>query len=99
MPDNVGDVRDALEPYGYPDMRTTQRSAVTLTGTAPGRPMTLARGHGCDLRMCRSAAPAFAGSRRTGPEIAEKAARVTFLSACPHLSAPEETVDAIQARL
>ena len=31
MPDNVGDVPDAVEPYGYPDMRTTLRIAVTLT--------------------------------------------------------------------
>jgi len=46
MPDNVGDVRDALEPYGYPEMRTTPRNAVTLTGDALGRPMIFGHGHG-----------------------------------------------------
>ena len=29
MPDNVGDVRGAREPYGYPEMKTTQRNAVS----------------------------------------------------------------------
>jgi sigma-B regulation protein RsbQ len=37
MPDNVGDVPDTTEPYGYPDMRTTQRNAVTLTGNQLGQ--------------------------------------------------------------
>jgi sigma-B regulation protein RsbQ len=51
MPDNGGDVPDATEPYGYPDMRTTQRNAVTLTGNQLGQPMVFAHGYGygCDL--------------------------------------------------
>jgi sigma-B regulation protein RsbQ len=64
MPDNEGDVRDALEPYGYPDMRTTQRNAVTMTGNALGQPMVFAHGYGCDQNMWRLVAPAFADTYR-----------------------------------
>ena len=60
MPDNTGDVQDAREPYGYPDMRTTQRNAVTLTGNPAGQPMVFAHGFGCDQNMWRLVAPAFA---------------------------------------
>jgi sigma-B regulation protein RsbQ len=64
MPDNGGDVRDALEPYGYPDMKTTQRNAVTLTGNPLGQPMMFAHGYGCDQNMWRLVAPAFADQYR-----------------------------------
>jgi sigma-B regulation protein RsbQ len=64
MPDNVGDVRDVVEPYGYPDMRTTRRNAVTLTGNPLGQPMVFAHGYGCDQNMWRLVAPAFAGTHR-----------------------------------
>ncbi len=64
MPDNVGDVQDALEPYGYPDMRTTQRNAVTVTGNQLGQPMVFAHGYGCDQNMWRHVAPAFADTYR-----------------------------------
>jgi sigma-B regulation protein RsbQ len=64
MPDNQGDVPDALEPYGYRDMRTTQRNAVSLTGNPTGQPMVFAHGYGCDQNMWRLVAPAFADSHR-----------------------------------
>jgi len=64
MPDNRGGVQDALEPYGYRDMRTTQRNAVTVTGNPAGRPMVFAHGYGCDQNMWRLVAPAFADSHR-----------------------------------
>ncbi len=64
MPDNQGDVQDAGEPYGYRDMRTTQRNAVTLTGNPTGQPMVFAHGYGCDQNMWRHVAPAFADSHR-----------------------------------
>jgi sigma-B regulation protein RsbQ len=64
MPDNQGDVQDALEPYGYRDMRTTQRNAVTMTGNPTGQPMVFAHGYGCDQNMWRLVAPAFADSHR-----------------------------------
>jgi sigma-B regulation protein RsbQ len=64
MPDNVGDVQAAGEPYGYPDMRTTQRNAVTLTGNPLGQPMMFAHGYGCDQNMWRFVAPAFAETHR-----------------------------------
>ena len=64
MPDNLGDVRDGLEPYGYPDMRTTQRNAVTLTGNDLGQPMVFAHGYGCDQNMWRLITPAFADTHR-----------------------------------
>ena len=64
MPDNGGDVPDATEPYGYPDMRTTHRNAVTLTGNQLGRPMVFAHGYGCDQNMWRQVAPAFADTHR-----------------------------------
>lgn len=64
MPDNRGDVQDASEPYGYRDMRTTQRNAVTLTGIPTGQPMVFAHGYGCDQNMWRLVAPAFADSHR-----------------------------------
>jgi sigma-B regulation protein RsbQ len=60
MPDNLGDVRDARESYGYRDMRTTQRNAVTTTGNPLGQPMVFAHGYGCDQNMWRHVAPAFA---------------------------------------
>jgi sigma-B regulation protein RsbQ len=64
MPDNQGDVRDALEPYGYPDMKTTLRNAVTVTGNELGRPMVFAHGYGCDQNMWRYVAPAFTDTHR-----------------------------------
>jgi sigma-B regulation protein RsbQ len=64
MPDNEGDVPDVEEPYGYPDMRTTQRNAVTLTGNPLGQPMVFAHGYGCDQNMWRFVAPAFADTHR-----------------------------------
>jgi sigma-B regulation protein RsbQ len=64
MPDIVGDVRDALEPYGDPEMKTTQRNAVTVAGNPDGRPMMFAHGYGCDQNMWRFVAPAFADEYR-----------------------------------
>lgn len=53
-------MRDAPEPYGDPEMRTTQRNAVTLTGNPDGQPMVFAHGYGCDQNMWRFVVPAFA---------------------------------------
>jgi sigma-B regulation protein RsbQ len=64
MADNQGDVQDAVEPYGYPDMKTTVRNAVTTTGNQLGQPMVFAHGYGCDQNMWRFVAPAFADSHR-----------------------------------
>ncbi|MGX6605060.1 alpha/beta fold hydrolase [Micromonosporaceae bacterium Da 78-11] len=64
MPDNQGDVQDALEPYGYPDMKTTRRNAVTMTGNELGQPMVFAHGYGCDQNMWRFVAPAFTDTNR-----------------------------------
>jgi sigma-B regulation protein RsbQ len=64
MPDNLGDVPDDAEPYGYRDMRTMQRNAVTLTGNDLGQPMMFAHGYGCDQNMWRLVAPAFADTHR-----------------------------------
>jgi sigma-B regulation protein RsbQ len=64
MPDNMGDVPDRPEPYGYRDMRTMQRNAVTLTGNDLGQPMMFAHGYGCDQNMWRLVAPAFADTYR-----------------------------------
>ena len=64
MPDREGDVRNASEPYGYRDMRTTRRNAVTLTGNDLGQPMMFAHGYGCDQNMWRLVAPAFADTYR-----------------------------------
>jgi sigma-B regulation protein RsbQ len=60
----MGDVPDAPEPYGYRDMRTMQRNAVTLTGNELGPPMMFAHGYGCDQNMWRLVAPAFADTYR-----------------------------------
>ena len=64
MPDRLGDVPDACEPYGYRDMSTTQRNAVTVTGNPLGQPMVFAHGYGCDQNMWRLVAPAFADTHR-----------------------------------
>ena len=64
MADNEGDVRDPPEPYGDPEMHTTQRNAVTLTGDQSGQPMMFAHGYGCDQNMWRFVAPAFAATHR-----------------------------------
>ncbi len=64
MADNQGDVLDAGEPYGYPDMKTTLRNAVTLTGNPLGQPIMFAHGYGCDQNMWRFVAPAFADTHR-----------------------------------
>ena len=64
MPDREGDVPNTSEPYGYPDMRTTQRNAVTVTGNDLGQPMMFAHGYGCDQNMWRLVAPAFADAYR-----------------------------------
>jgi sigma-B regulation protein RsbQ len=53
-------VRDALEPYRDPEMKTTQRNAVTVTGNPTGQPMMFAHGYGCDQNMWRFVHPAFA---------------------------------------
>jgi sigma-B regulation protein RsbQ len=64
MPDRLGDVPNASQPYGYPDMRTTQRNAVTLTGNDLGQPMMFAHGYGCDQNMWRLVTPAFEDTNR-----------------------------------
>ena len=64
MPDNRGDVRNGSEPYGYRDMGTLRRNAVTLAGNSDGRPMVFAHGFGCDQHMWRYVAPAFADTHR-----------------------------------
>lgn len=62
--DNRGDVRNASEPYRDPEMKTTRRNAVSVTGQAGGRPMMFAHGFGCDQNMWRFVAPAFAPTHR-----------------------------------
>ena len=64
MPDRLGDVGDASEPYGYRDMRTPRRNAVTVTGNDLGQPMMFAHGYGCDQNMWRLVTPAFEGTYR-----------------------------------
>jgi sigma-B regulation protein RsbQ len=64
MADNKGGVPDAPEPYGDPEMNTTKRNAVTLTGQATGQPMMFAHGYGCDQNMWRFVAPEFAATHR-----------------------------------
>ena len=56
---------DATEPYGDPEMKTTERNAVTVTGNPSGPPMMFAHGYGCDQNMWRFVAPAFAETHRT----------------------------------
>ena len=56
---------DAPEPYGYHDMGTTERNAVTSTGNVLGQPMVFAHGYGCDQHMWRHVVPAFEGTYRT----------------------------------
>jgi sigma-B regulation protein RsbQ len=58
--DNLGDVRVASKPYRDREMKTTQRNAVTITGSPSGQPMMFAHGYGCDQNMWRFVAPAFA---------------------------------------
>lgn len=55
---------DAPEPYGNPEMKTTQRNAVTVTGAPAGSPMLFAHGYGCDQNMWRYVTPAFADDYR-----------------------------------
>jgi sigma-B regulation protein RsbQ len=57
-------VRNTPEPYRDPEMKTTQRNAVTVTGRADGQPMMLAHGYGCDQNMWRFVAPAFADTHQ-----------------------------------
>jgi sigma-B regulation protein RsbQ len=57
-------VRNALEPYRDPEMKTTQRNAVTVTGRVSGQPMVFAHGYGCDQNMWRFVAPAFADTHQ-----------------------------------
>lgn len=64
MPDKLGDVRDRPESYGYRDMRTLRRNAVTFSGNDLGQPMILAHGYGCDQNMWRLITPAFADRYR-----------------------------------
>jgi len=45
-------------------MKTTQRNAVTVTGSPSGQPMMFAHGYGCDQNMWRFVAPAFADTHR-----------------------------------
>ncbi|MEV6346635.1 alpha/beta hydrolase [Actinoplanes sp. NPDC051851] len=45
-------------------MGTTQRNAVTVTGSASGRPMLFAHGYGCDQNMWRFVTPAFEDTHR-----------------------------------
>ena len=63
IPDSWGDVRDRPEPYRDPEMNTTQRNAVTVTGTS-GPPMMFAHGYGCDQNMWRFVSPAFTASHK-----------------------------------
>jgi hypothetical protein len=94
MPDNVGDVPDATEPYGYPDMRTTHRNAVTLTGNQLGQPMVFAHGYGGDQNTLDS--NYLGWSSQMAPVIMGNPDRPEL---GPDLSAPEEAVDAIKAWL
>ncbi len=64
MADNRGDVRDPAEPYGDPEMKTTEKNAVTVTGNPSGPPMLFAHGYGCDQNMWRFITPAFAGTHK-----------------------------------
>jgi sigma-B regulation protein RsbQ len=57
-------VPDAREPYGDPEMNTTVRNAVTVTGNPAGQPMMFAHGYGCDQNMWRFVTPAFADDYR-----------------------------------
>jgi sigma-B regulation protein RsbQ len=62
--DNQGDVRDPPKPYRDREMKTTQRNAVTVTGSPSGQPMMFAHGYGCDQNMWRFVTPAFADAYR-----------------------------------
>lgn len=53
---------DRPEPYRDPEMNTTQRNAVTVTGNPAGPPMMFAHGYGCDQNMWRFVTPAFTPS-------------------------------------
>jgi sigma-B regulation protein RsbQ len=64
MADNQGDVWDVPEPYGDPEMKTTRRNAVTVTGNLHGQPMVFAHGYGCDQNMWRYLTPAFADTHK-----------------------------------
>ncbi len=55
---------DAAEPYGDPEMNTTERNAVTVTGNPSGPPMMFAHGYGCDQNMWRFVTPAFADTHK-----------------------------------
>ena len=57
-------MQDAPEPYGDPEMNTTLRNAVTVTGAPTGSPMMFAHGYGCDQNMWRFVTPAFADDHR-----------------------------------
>jgi sigma-B regulation protein RsbQ len=57
-------VRSGQEPYRDPEMKTTQRNAVTVAGRELGQPMMFAHGYGCDQNMWRFVAPAFADTHR-----------------------------------
>ena len=57
-------MRGPSEPYRDPEMNTTQRNAVTVSGNPDGPPMMFAHGYGCDQHMWRHVAPAFAGQYR-----------------------------------
>jgi sigma-B regulation protein RsbQ len=64
MPHNRGDVPNAPQPYGDPEMKTTRKNAVTVTGNRLGQPMVFAHGFGCDQNMWRYVTPAFADTHR-----------------------------------
>jgi sigma-B regulation protein RsbQ len=57
-------VPGAREPYGDPEMKTTVRNAVTVSGNPAGQPMMFAHGYGCDQNMWRFVTPAFADDYR-----------------------------------
>jgi sigma-B regulation protein RsbQ len=64
IPDNEGGVRDRPGPYRDPEMKTTRRNAVTITGNPSGPPMMFAHGYGCDQNMWRYITPAFAPTHK-----------------------------------
>lgn len=51
-------------PYRDPEMKTTRRNAVTITGNPSGPPMMFAHGYGCDQNMWRYITPAFEPTHR-----------------------------------
>lgn len=105
MPDNLGDVSDGPEPYGYRDMRTTRRSAVTPAGNDLGRPMMSARvtflsDNRDDLLRLRTPAllPQWSDDVIASTIVGGYGhRRMTATGHCPGLGAPAETIEAMKA--